>query len=312
MTQEIFPSTTPSSPFPDGFSYSLKEVLEKAQASVVQVRGEGRGAGAGFVWHEKGAIITNHHVIANAHTGLEVELQDGRVLEANLVDSDPNLDLALLNIPADNLPALPIGDSSKLRVGDLVFAIGHPWGQRGVVTGGIVNALSKGRLYNGERQLEYIKSDVQLAPGNSGGPLLNAQGQVVGVNAMITRGDLSISIPSNVLSKWAAHLPLTRVTLGVLVQPTELPTTVRQRLANHRQTLGLLVFGIVSGGLAEQAGLFVGDVLLEIANKPLYDVAILRAMLAQHSSQEKVRLRVLRGGVVQEIDVALTLQERAA
>jgi len=312
MTQEMIPSITPSSPLPDSFSYSLKEILEKSQASVVQVRGEGRGAGAGFVWHEKGAIVTNYHVVANARTRLEVELRDGRLLEANVVDSDPNLDLALLNIPADKLPALPIGDSSKLRVGDLVFAIGHPWGQRGVVTSGIVNALSKGRLYNGDRQLEYIKSDVQLAPGNSGGPLLNAQGYVVGVNAMITRGDLSIAIPSNVLSKWAAQLPLTRVTLGVLVQPTELPATARQRLANHRQSLGLLVFGIISGGLAEQAGLFVGDVLLDIANKPLYDVVILRAMLAQHSTQEKIRLRVLRGGVVQEIDVALRLQEQAA
>ncbi|HWS83359.1 MAG TPA: trypsin-like peptidase domain-containing protein [Ktedonobacteraceae bacterium] len=311
MTQEIIPSTTPSSPLSDSFSYSLKEIIEKSQASVVQVRGEGHGAGAGFVWHEKGAIVTNYHVVANARTRLEVELRDGRLLEANVVDSDPNLDLALLNIPADKLPALPIGDSSKLRIGDLVFAIGHPWGQRGVVTSGVVNALSKGRLYDGDRQLEYIKSDVQLAPGNSGGPLLNAQGYVVGINAMITRGDFSIAIPSNVLSKWAAQLPLTRVTLGVLVQPTELPATVRQRLAN-RQALGLLVFGIISGGLAEQAGLFVGDVLLDIANKPLYDVVILRAMLAQNSTQEKVRLRVLRGGVVQEIDVALGLQEQAA
>src|SRR6266571_2482032 len=183
MSQEIFPSITPSSPFSDSFSSNLKEVIGKAQASVVQVRGEGRGAGAGFVWHEKGAIITNHHVVANAHTRLEVELRDGRVLEANVVDSDPNLDLALLNVPANKLPALPIGDSSKLRVGDLVFAIGHPWGQRGVVTAGIVNALSKGRLYNGDEQLEYIKSDVQLAPGNSGGPLLDAQGYVVGINS---------------------------------------------------------------------------------------------------------------------------------
>src|SRR5260370_2460387 len=311
MTQEIFPSTTPSSPFPDGFSYSLKEILEKARASVVQVRGEGRGAGAGFVWHEKGAIVTNYHVVANARARLEVELRDGRVLEADVVDSDPNLDLALLNIPADKLPALPIGDSSKLRVGDLVFAIGHPWGQRGVVTAGIVNALSKERLYNGDEQLEYIKSDVQLAPGNSGGPLLDAQGYVVGVNSVITRGALSIAIPSNVLSKWATQLPLARITLGVLVQPTELPATVRQRFAN-RQALGLLVVGIISGGLAEHASLFVGDVLLDIANNPLHDLVILRAMLAHNITQDKVLLHRLRGGVVQEIDVALTVREQAA
>lgn len=292
--------------FPDSFSYSLKEILEKAQASVVQVRGEGHGAGAGFVWHENGAIVTNHHVVANhPHTRLEVELPDGRVLEATVIDSDANLDLALLNIPADKLPALPIGNSSKLRVGDLVFAIGHPWGQRGVVTAGIVNALSKGRSYDGNEQLEYIKSDVQLAPGNSGGPLLDAQGSVVGINSMITRGALSIAIPSNVLSKWAAHLPLTRITLGVLIQPTRLPATLRQRM-------GLLVVGLISGGLAEQAGLFVGDILLAIANKPLYDVVTLRTILAQQSSQGMIRLHILRAGVVQKIDVALTALEQAA
>jgi len=128
---------------------------------------------------------------------------------------------------------------------------------------------------------------------------------------MITRGDLSIAIPSNVLSKWAAQLPLTRITLGVLVQPTELPATLRQRLVSG-QALGLLVFDIISGGLAEQSGLFVGDVLLDIANKPLYDVVTLRAMLAQNSTQEMVRLHVLRGGVVKEIDVALTAREQAA
>lgn len=296
MKQEILP---------DSFSYSLKEILDKAQASVVQVRGEGRGAGAGFIWHQKGAIVTNHHVVANAYTRVEVELQDGRMLEAKVVDSDTNLDLALLNIPADKLPALPIGDSSKLRVGDLVFAIGHPWGQCGVVTAGIVNALSKGKSNNGDEQLEYIKSDVQLAPGNSGGPLLDAQGYVVGINSMITRGSLSIAIPSNVLSKWAAQLPLTRITLGVLIQPTELPASLRQRV-------GLLVVGIISGGLAEQAGLFVGDVLLAIANKPVYDVVTLRTVLSQRSAQGVVSVRVLRGGIIQEIDVALTAQERAA
>ncbi len=311
MTIETFPSTTPSSPFTDIFSSSLEEIIENAQASIVQVRRAGRGGGTGFVWHEKGAIITNHHVVANASTKLEVELRDGHVLQASVVDSDPMLDLALLNVPADKLPALPVGDSSKLRVGELVFAIGHPWGQRGVVTAGIVSALSKVKLRNSNQQLEYIKSDVRLAPGNSGGPLLDAQGHVVGINAMIMGGDLSVAIPSNVLSKWLAQLPLTRVTLGVQVQSTGLPATLRQHLAKG-QTLGLLVVGIISGGLAEQAGLLVGDVLLAIENKPLNDVATLRAELAQSSSQESVRLRVLRGGAIQETDVALTAREQAA
>ena len=311
MTTEIFPSTTQPRPLLDVFSTSLGGLIEQAQASVVQVRREGRGAGTGVVWQSKGDIITNHHVVAGAGTRIRVELTDGRVLEARVVDSDPTLDVALLNVPADNLTAVPAGDSSKLRVGELVFAIGNPFGQRGDVTAGIVSALNKVKMRTTNQQIEYIKSDVRLLPGNSGGPLLNAQGQVVGINAMIMGGDLSVAIPSNVVSNWLAQLPQTRITLGVQIQPTELPANVRQGLANG-QTLGLLVVGIISGGLAEQAGLLVGDVLIDIADKPLNDATTLRAMLAQSSSQQTVRLRVLRGGVVQEIDVALTAREQAA
>jgi serine protease Do len=298
-------------PLIDTFSSGLAEMIEQAQASVVQVRRGDRGAGTGVIWQAKGGIITNHHVIAHAGSKILVELRDGRTLEARIVDSDPTLDVALLNVPADDLTAVPFADSSKLRVGELVFAIGNPWGQRGVVTAGIVSALSKVKMRNSNRQLEYIKSDVRLAPGNSGGPLLNAQGHVIGINAMIMGGDLSVAIPSNVVSTWVAQLPLARITLGVQIQPAELPTKIQQELANE-QTLGLLVVGIVEGGLAELAGLLVGDVLIDIENKPLGDAATLRAVLVQNSSQETVRLRVLRGGVVQEVHVALRTQEQAA
>ncbi len=298
-------------PLIDTFSSGLAEMIEQAQASVVQVRRGDRGAGTGVIWQAKGGIITNHHVIAHAGSKILVELRDGRTLEARIVDSDPTLDVALLNVPADDLTAVPFADSSKLRVGELVFAIGNPWGQRGVVTAGIVSALSKVKMRNSNRQLEYIKSDVRLAPGNSGGPLLNAQGHVIGINAMIMGGDLSVAIPSNVVSNWVAQISQVRITLGVQIQPTELPTKIQQELANE-QTLGLLVVGIVEGGLAELAGLLVGDVLIDIENKPLGDAATLRAVLVQSSSQETVRLRVLRGGVLQEIHVALRTQEQAA
>ncbi len=298
-------------PLIDTFSSGLAEMIEQAQASVVQVRRGDRGAGTGVIWQAKGGIITNHHVIAHAGSKILVELRDGRTLEARIVDSDPTLDVALLNVPADDLTAVPFADSSKLRVGELVFAIGNPWGQRGVVTAGIVSALSKVKMRNSNRQLEYIKSDVRLAPGNSGGPLLNAQGHVIGINAMIMGGDLSVAIPSNVVSNWVAQISQVRITLGVQIQPTELPTKIQQELANE-QTLGLLVVGIVEGGLAELAGLLVGDVLIDIENKPLGDAATLRAVLVQRSSQETVRLRVLRGGVLQEIHVALRTQEQAA
>ncbi len=295
----------------DAFSSGLGEMIEQAQASVVQVRRGDRGAGTGVIWQTRGGIITNHHVIAHTGSKTLVELRDGRVLEAQIVDSDPILDVALLNVQADNLTAIPVADSTKLRVGELVFAIGHPWGQRGVVTAGIVSALSKVKMRNSDQQLEYIKSDVRLAPGNSGGPLLDAQGRVIGINAMIMGGDLSVAIPSNVVSTWIAQLPQARITLGVQIQPTELPITIRRELANE-QTLGLLIVGIIEGGLAEHAGILTGDVLIDIENKPLSDAATLRAMLAQSSSKETIRLRVIRGGLVQEIDVALLAQEKAA
>jgi len=219
--------------------------------------------------------------------------------------------VAMLKVTENNLKAAPVGDSAKLRVGELVFAIGNPWGQRGVVTAGIVSALSKVKARNSNQTMEYIKSDVRLAPGNSGGPLLNAQGGVVGINAMIMGGDLSVAIPSNVVSAWAAQLTQTRISLGVQIQPAELPASIRQMLASG-QSLGLLVVGIVQGSLAEQADLFVGDILVDIAGKPLNDVATLRATLAENSSQATVRLQVLRGGVLMHVDVALKAQERSA
>jgi len=311
MTTEALPSTNQSFPLLDAFSSDLGQIIERIQPSVVQVRRGDRGAGTGVIWHEDGSIITNHHVVANAGTNLQVELQDGRVLNAYVVDSDPTLDVAMLKVTADNLKAAPAGDSAKLRVGELVFAIGNPWGQRGVVTAGIVSVLGKVKVRNSNRTREYIASDVRLAPGNSGGPLLNAQGKVVGINAMIMGGDLSVAIPSNVVNAWAAQLPQTRISLGVQVQPAGLPASIRQALARE-QTQGLLVVGIIPGSLAEHAGLLVGDILIDIAGKPINDVTTLRATLTANSSQDTVRLRVLRAGALVNVDVALTAQERNA
>jgi serine protease Do len=301
-----------SSPIPNNaFSSGLAEMIEQAQASVVQVRRGDRGAGTGVIWQANGGIVTNHHVVAHTGSKTLVELRDGQVFEAQIVDSDPTLDVALLKIPADHLTAIPVADSTRLRVGELVFAIGHPWGQRGIVTAGIVSALSKVKMRNSNRQLEYIKSDVRLAPGNSGGPLLNVLGQVIGINAMIMGGDLSVAIPSTAVSTWIAQLPQARITLGVQIQPTELPSDTRQVLANE-QTLGLLVVGIIAGGLADHANILVGDVLIDIENTALSHAATLREVLTQSSSKERVHLRVLRGGSIQEIEVTLHTREQAA
>ena len=172
-------------------------MIEAVLPGVVQVRSRKnrrRGAGAGFLWSPDGSVMTNHHVLAGSGEKVEVILTDDRSFDAEVVGSSRRLDLAMLRLrsaPAEDLLTPPVGDSDALRVGELVFAVGHPWGRRGAVTVGIVSGLgSVGRPFGRAR---YVQSDAYLAPGNSGGPLVNARGEVVGVNTMVSGGWLSRS-----------------------------------------------------------------------------------------------------------------------
>ncbi|MBX0328548.1 trypsin-like peptidase domain-containing protein [Oscillochloris sp. ZM17-4] len=175
--------------------------------SVVQVRGRGRGHGSGVVWRDGATVMTNFHVVDGLGDALEVLTLDNRSLPARLIAGNPRLDLALLAVEGGDLPPATLGDSARLRVGDLVFAVGNPWGQRGVVTAGIVSGLGDLERQHGEERATYIRSDVRLAPGNSGGPLINAQAEMIGINAMIFGGDLSVAIPSHVALGWAGRIP---------------------------------------------------------------------------------------------------------
>ncbi len=190
----------------DRVSAALQEMLERVWPSVVEVRVDGRGAGAGVVWDASGAIVTNFHVVGGSARWVEVALADGRRLAGRVVRRTPLPDLALLRVPAGDLRPAVIGDSTALRAGELVLAVGHPWGQRGAVTVGILSAAGgPAERESRIRPADFIRSDVQLAPGNSGGPLLNAAGQVVGINSMIVGGDLSVAIPSSVVQRWLAR-----------------------------------------------------------------------------------------------------------
>jgi serine protease Do len=176
------------------FTQVIDELVQRVMPSLVVVRGHRFGAGAGIVWDAGGLILTNNHVVGR-HTPLVI-LQDNREHESHLLARDPDVDLALLSIDATDLTPLPPASVSP-RVGEMVFAFGHPWGQRNTVTRGIVSALVHAHNRRGE-QLPVVRSDVPLAPGNSGGPLVNAKGEVVGINAMIVGGDQSVSIASSV------------------------------------------------------------------------------------------------------------------
>ncbi|BCX03350.1 MAG: hypothetical protein KatS3mg053_1288 [Candidatus Roseilinea sp.] len=190
---------------------AFADAIEVAKACVVQIHSGGRGIGAGVIWRSEAAhseIITNAHVVAGVArrngAGLRVVTADDRSFTAQVLAGDAQLDLALLGVNMGGLPAARIGDSTRLRVGELVFAIGNPWGQTGVVTSGIISGLGSLPVRGMGRTAPYIRSDVLLAPGNSGGPLLNATGAVIGINAMIFGGDLSVAIPSHIVAEWVA------------------------------------------------------------------------------------------------------------
>jgi serine protease Do len=290
-------------------------MIEAVLPGVVQVRrgtrrrGPRGGAGAGFFWSPDGFVITNHHVVAGSDGKVEVVMTDDRSFDAEVIGSSRRLDLAMLrlqNAPAEDLLAPPVGDSDALRVGELVFAVGHPWGRRGAVTAGIVSGL--GSVGSPFGRARYVQSDAYLAPGNSGGPLVNARGEVIGVNAMISRG-LSLAIPINTAGAWASSGMRTRRSrsrLGVRVQEAVLPTSSRDPAG---QEVGLVIAGVASGGPASRAGLLVGDVLLGVAGEPVEDAVSLRDALAR--ATDPVRLRVMRGGEVREVEAGFGGSGRA-
>ena len=282
-------------------------MIEGAQKSVVQVRSSGRGIGAGVIWPGDGLVLTNHHVISGGRRrrNFSVALHDGRTLDAEVVKSGRSLDLALLRLEGDHgdLPAAPVGDSDALRVGELVYAIGHPWGSVGAVSAGIVGGVGELRGPGQGSSTRYVRSDVALAPGNSGGPLLNARGEVVAINAMIF-GSMALSIPSNAAEAWAAGERRPRLGIGVL--PVEVPAFLRREAG----PAGLVIAGVEAGGAADRAGLLAGDVLLAVAGEPLGEARTLLEAVAQ--AGDVVSLRVMRGGRIMVMEVRLEESGRAA
>jgi serine protease Do len=263
---------------------SAAALLEWVRPGVVQVRA-GRGGGAGVVWplgDGRAWVVTNHHVVPGPR--VELAVPDGRRLEARVADREPMLDLALLEVEAELAP-VPVGDSRRLRVGELVYAVGHPWGRPWEVTGGVVSGLGRLELPGG-RAGDFVRSDVALAPGNSGGPLLNALGEVVGVNAMVVAGRLGVAVPSHVAAGWLAGLRAPRVHLGVSVPAAGLPVVV----------------GLEPGGPAARAGLMVGDLLLSVAGREVRGPEELRAAL-DGPGGGRLSLGVLRGGAARQVEV---------
>lgn len=185
---------------PIDFSSAVTDV----NPGLVTVFAKRCGAGAGILWNRDGLVLTNRHVLGR-HTP-RVLLADERQFEAHVIATDEEVDLALLRIDGKDLPAARIGDSKALRVGELVFTLGHPWGQRNAASFGIVSHLDSARTRGRRGVIPVIRTDARLAPGNSGGPLVNAAGEVVGINTMIVGGDQGIAIPAAVALEFVTQV----------------------------------------------------------------------------------------------------------
>src|SRR5579883_1069993 len=222
---------------PAALGEALAQVAEALRRSTVQVRGRGPGSGAGVIWSADGVIVTNAHVARGREA--EVELWDGRRFTAQVIARDARRDLARLQIKTQNLEPAKPGDSSRVKPGELVAAIGHPLGFIGALTTGIVHAVGPVR---GVGPRPWVQADIQLAPGNSGGPLANAQGEVIGLNTMIA-GGLALAIPSNVVQSFLKTGTATP-RLGVSVRPVRMERDGR---------LGLMVLEVTPGSAADRA-----------------------------------------------------------
>lgn len=269
---------------------------------------EARSLGSGFIISADGYVVTNHHVVHGADE-IVVRLDDRRELQAEMVGTDARSDIALLKIDARNLPAVRLGDSDKLKVGEWVLAIGSPFGFDHSVTAGIVSA--KGRSLPNENYVPFIQTDVAINPGNSGGPLFNLEGEVVGVNSQIysrTGGfmGLSFAIPIelvlDVVDQLKTEGHVSRGWLGVLIQE------VTRELAESfkmNKPQGALVSKVLPGSPAEKAGIKTGDIILEFNGAPIEQATALPPIVGQVKAGDSAKVIVLRDGRRQVLTVKI-------
>jgi len=295
----------------DAYSQAVVNASEKISPSVVKIdvvqtartrSGESRehqGGGSGFVFTPDGLILTNSHVVHDA-TRISASLSDGRRFPAHIIGDDPATDLAVIRIDAPGLIAAPLGDSKRLRVGQLVIAIGNPYGFQYTVTAGVVSALGRSlRSYSGRLIEDVVQTDASLNPGNSGGPLVTSDGQVVGVNTATIMGaqGLCFAIGINTAKFVAGRLlrdgKIRRSFIGVEAQTVPLHRRLI-RFYDLPQESGVVVMSVQDGSPAKRVGLREGDLIIALDGKPVAGVDDLHRLLTEARVGISSTLTVLR------------------
>src|SRR5579859_125473 len=310
----------------DAYSHAVTTSAERVGPAVVRIdidRGGGRysrstgssefsgGLGSGFIFASDGQIITNAHVVEHARR-IRVTLADGRKFDAGLVGSDPDVDVAVLRIGADHLPVAELG-RAPLRVGQLVIAVGNPYGLNWTVTAGVVSALGRTLEAPGTRKMtNLIQTDTSINPGNSGGPLVDSAGRVVGMTtAMMPMAQgLGFSVPLDTIKSVIARISQKRetastgVSLGVGGMRTLLDAEL-QRAFNLTQPSGMEILEIRPQGPADRAELKRLDILVTAAGDPVTEPRDLQQIVRRHQPGEKIAISFLRGGKLRKVTVVL-------
>ncbi len=287
----------------DAYSRIVTRAVETLDPAVVQVRGIGErsGIGSGVVVANDGLVLTNSHVAAGARR-VHLTMTHGGQAEADVICDDPDTDLAILRAPSLDVPAARLGDSGTLKRGQLVIAIGNPLGFESTVTAGVVSALGRGlRARNGRLVDDVIQTDAALNPGNSGGPLVNGAGEVVGINTAMIAGaqGLCFAVSSNtalfVLRQFLLHGRVRRAHLGISAQTV--PLSARLQRAANMGSRAVRIGEVEGGGPASVAGLRAGDIVCALDGTPTHGVDDLIRLLDGERIGRAIELTVLRGAM---------------
>src|SRR5882724_776563 len=323
-TTDHLAHSEPGEDLMDSYSRAVIAAAEKVSPSVVYIevqqpirsrRGnaphlpqEARGSGSGFVFTPDGFILTNSHVVHGARR-IDVTISDGCKYEADLIGDDPDTDLAVIRINAPNLVPAYLGEAQKIRVGQLVVAIGNPYGFQYSVTAGVVSALGRSlRAQSGRLMDDVIQTDAALNPGNSGGPLVNSRGEVVGVNtAMILPAQgisfaTSIDTAKFVASRLIRDGRVSRSYIGLAGQNVPLPRRI-VRYYNLAVESGILVVSFEESSPARNAGLLMGDIIVGLDDRPIAGIDDLHKLLTEERIGVATPLIVLRGSRRLEISL---------